>query len=81
LVKISWQGNFDFRQFFKQGILVSIPEAVKIMKQKQLIADLHLHSKYSRAVSRQMVVAEMSRQAGKKGIGFWQQVTGFIRFG
>jgi uncharacterized protein (TIGR00375 family) len=35
----------------------------------QVIADLHLHSKFSRAVSKHMVVAEMSRQAQRKGIG------------
>ncbi len=33
-----------------------------------VIADLHLHSKYSRAVSPQMEIPEMSRQARQKGI-------------
>ncbi len=35
----------------------------------ELIADLHLHSKYSRAVSSQMVIPEMAQWAVKKGIG------------
>jgi uncharacterized protein (TIGR00375 family) len=35
----------------------------------ELIADLHLHSKYSRAVSQQMVVAQIARWAKRKGIG------------
>lgn len=35
----------------------------------QLIADLHIHSKYSRAVSQQMVVPEIASWAVKKGIG------------
>ncbi|MDP2860411.1 MAG: endonuclease Q family protein [bacterium] len=34
----------------------------------KIIADLHLHSKYSRAVSPRMVVPEISRVAGQKGI-------------
>ena len=34
----------------------------------QIIADLHLHSKYSRAVSQRMDLAEIARWAGKKGI-------------
>jgi uncharacterized protein (TIGR00375 family) len=33
-----------------------------------VIADLHLHSKYSRAVSPQMEIPEMSRQAQRRGI-------------
>ena len=33
-----------------------------------IISDLHLHSKFSRAVSKNMVVAEMSRHADRKGI-------------
>lgn len=35
----------------------------------QIIADLHLHSKYSRAVSQKMDLFEISRWASKKGIG------------
>lgn len=35
----------------------------------QLIADLHLHSKYSRAVSPQMVISEIAKWARMKGIG------------
>lgn len=34
----------------------------------EFIADLHLHSKYSRAVSQQMVLPEMARWAAKKGV-------------
>jgi len=34
----------------------------------KLIADLHLHSKYSRAVSQQMVVSQIAFWAAKKGI-------------
>ncbi len=34
----------------------------------QFVADLHLHSKYSRAVSQQMILPEMARWAVKKGI-------------
>jgi uncharacterized protein (TIGR00375 family) len=34
----------------------------------KVIADLHLHSKYSRAVSRQMVIGEMARWGKVKGI-------------
>ncbi|MBI2007458.1 MAG: DNA helicase UvrD, partial [Candidatus Blackburnbacteria bacterium] len=34
----------------------------------QIIADLQLHSKYSRAVSKDMVVSEIARWAGIKGI-------------
>ncbi|MGB9706756.1 MAG: endonuclease Q family protein [Microgenomates group bacterium] len=34
----------------------------------EIVADLHLHSKYSRAVSQQMVVPEIARWAEKKGI-------------
>lgn len=34
----------------------------------ELIADLHLHSKYSRAVSQQMVIPEIAKWARKKGI-------------
>jgi PHP family Zn ribbon phosphoesterase len=34
----------------------------------QVIADLHLHSKFSLAVSKNMIVPEMSRQAADKGI-------------
>lgn len=32
------------------------------------VADLHLHSKYSRAVSQQMILTEMARWAAKKGL-------------
>ncbi len=32
------------------------------------VADLHLHSKYSRAVSQQMILPEMAKWAAKKGI-------------
>lgn len=35
----------------------------------EVIADLHLHSKYSRAVSQQMVIPEIAKWARKKGIG------------
>lgn len=38
------------------------------MVQKQFIADLHIHSKYSRAVSRNMVPEELDRWADDKGI-------------
>ncbi len=34
----------------------------------EFVADLHLHSKYSRAVSQQMVLPEMAKWASKKGI-------------
>ncbi|MBM3205435.1 hypothetical protein FJZ41_01115, partial [Candidatus Shapirobacteria bacterium] len=34
----------------------------------EIIADLHLHSKYSRAVSQNMVVSQIALWAGKKGI-------------
>ena len=34
----------------------------------QFVSDLHLHSKYSRAVSQQMVLPEMAKWAVKKGI-------------
>jgi uncharacterized protein (TIGR00375 family) len=34
----------------------------------QIISDLHLHSKYSRAVSKEMEIAEMSKKAAEKGI-------------
>lgn len=34
----------------------------------EFVADLHLHSKYSRAVSQAMVLAEMAKWAVKKGI-------------
>ena len=34
----------------------------------EVIADLHLHSRYSRAVSQQMVIPEIAKWAGKKGI-------------
>lgn len=34
----------------------------------QFVADLHLHSRYSRAVSEQMILSEMTRWAVKKGI-------------
>jgi len=33
-----------------------------------IVADLHLHSKYSRAVSRDMELATMAHYASKKGI-------------
>ena len=35
----------------------------------EIIADLHLHSKYSRAVSPQMVIPEIAKWARRKGIG------------
>lgn len=35
----------------------------------QLVADLHLHSRYSRAVSKRMTVGEIAAWAIKKGIG------------
>ena len=34
----------------------------------QFIADLHIHSKYSRAVSKNMVLEELDRWADDKGI-------------
>ena len=34
----------------------------------QIVADLHLHSRYSRAVSPQMIIPEIARWAQKKGI-------------
>jgi len=34
----------------------------------EVIADLHLHSKYSRAVSQQMVIPQMAKWAQRKGI-------------
>jgi len=35
----------------------------------ELIADLHLHSKYSRAVSQQMAIPEIAKWAKRKGLG------------
>ncbi|KPJ71087.1 DNA helicase UvrD [Microgenomates bacterium DG_75] len=35
----------------------------------ELIADLHFHSKYSRAVSQQMVIPKIAKWAKRKGIG------------
>jgi len=35
----------------------------------EVVADLHLHSKYSRAVSSQMMIPEIAKWATKKGIG------------
>ncbi|PIU33148.1 DNA helicase UvrD [Candidatus Woesebacteria bacterium CG_4_10_14_0_2_um_filter_39_14] len=35
----------------------------------EVIADLHLHSKYSRAVSQNMIIPQISLWAAKKGIG------------
>lgn len=35
----------------------------------KVISDLHIHSKYSRAVSKNMVLSEMEKWAVKKGIG------------
>lgn len=35
----------------------------------ELIADLHFHSKYARAVSQQMVIPEIAKWAKRKGIG------------
>lgn len=34
----------------------------------EVVADLHLHSKYSRAVSQRMIVSQMAKWAQKKGI-------------
>ncbi len=34
----------------------------------EFVSDLHLHSKYSRAVSQQMILPEMAKWAAKKGI-------------
>ncbi|MBI2049619.1 DNA helicase UvrD [Candidatus Roizmanbacteria bacterium] len=34
----------------------------------EFVADLHLHSKYSRAVSQQMILPQMAKWASKKGI-------------
>jgi|SRR5579859_8041687 len=39
-----------------------------MQSQNEVVADLHLHSKYSRAVSQNMEIPEMSRQAARKGI-------------
>lgn len=35
----------------------------------ELIADLHFHSRYSRAVSQQMIIPEIAKWAKRKGIG------------
>ena len=37
-------------------------------EERELFLDLHLHSRYSRAVSSQMVPGEMALWAAKKGI-------------
>src|SRR4030067_3524280 len=39
------------------------------MADNQIIADLQIHSKYSRAVSKNMVLPEIREWARKKGIG------------
>ena len=42
--------------------------AQNISKFMKFVADLHLHSKYSRAVSPQMILTEMAKWAKYKGI-------------
>ena len=46
----------------------------------QFIADLHLHSKYSRATSREMEVETLAVWAKRKGIKSWEPAISPILF-